>query len=153
MFDTHVDTMYVWVAVGAVSVAVFGVVTQLPTAAPPDGAAVATTIDEVATSPSGSVATRELTATEWTLTERQVGLRSGGGTVHETLLRPVVPAVSEPLTAVLDGRRPSTVFDSPAAFEAATAAARDGDSGWQAAPDRMTVRHVAWGGVDVTLVG
>ena len=153
MFETHVDTLYVWVAVGAVSVAVFGVVTQLPTAAPPDGAATVQTIDEVATSPPGSVATRELDAEEWSLTTRQVGLRSDGGTVHETLLRPIVPATNASLVAVLDGVRPSTVFEDGAAFANATDRATTNGTRWRPAPDRMTVRRVAWGGVDVTLVG
>ena len=153
MFDTNVETAYVWVAVGAVSVAVLGVVTQLPTTAPPDGAAAATTIDEVATGPPGSVATRELHATEWSLTGRQLGLRSEGGTVHETLLQPVVPAVNASLVAVLAGERPSTVFDSPSAFRRATETASSDREQWRPAPDRLTARHVAWGGVDVTLVG
>ena len=153
MFDTHVDTMYVWVAVGAVSVAVFGIVAQSPTTAPPDGAGVATTIDEVATSPPGSVTTRELSAAEWSVTARQVGLRSETGTVHETLSQSVVPAVEGPLVAVLDGTDPSDVFDSPAAFRRATESAQAARERWRPAPDHMTVRHVAWGGVDVTLVG
>ena len=153
MFDTNVDTVSVWVAVGAVSVAVLGVVTQLPTSAPPDAAAAATTIDEVATGPPGSVATRELHATEWSLTDRQLGLRSRGGTVHETLLHPVVPAVNASLAAVLDGKRPSSVFDSPDAFSRATERATTEREQWRAAPDRLTARHVVWGGVDVTLVG
>ncbi|MDS0281149.1 DUF7283 family protein [Haloarcula onubensis] len=153
MFDTHVDTAYVWVAVGVVSVAVLGVVTQLPASAPPDAAAAATTIDEVATGPPGSVATRDLHAAEWSLTGRQLGLRASGGTAHETLLQPVVPAVDEALAAVLDGERPSAAFGSPGAFRRATErAATDGDQ-WRPAPDRLTARHVAWGGVDVTLVG
>ncbi|MBX0286099.1 hypothetical protein EGH22_07155 [Halomicroarcula sp. F28] len=153
MFDTNVDTVSVWVAVGAVSVAVLGVITQLPTSAPPDAAAAATTIDEVATGPPGSVATRELHATEWSLAGRQLGLRSAGGTVHETLLHQVVPAVNPSLAAVLDGERPSSVFDSPDAFRRASERARTEREQWRAAPDRLTARHVAWGGVDVTLVG
>ena len=153
MFDTHVDTMYVWVAVGVVSVAVLGVVAQLPATAPPDGAAVATTIDEVATSPPGSVASRELTAAEWSLTDRRIGLRSESGSVHETLVRPVVPAVSGPLAAVLDGTAPSAVFDSSAAFNRSIDSARTDRGEWRTAPDRLTVRRVAWGGTDVTLVG
>jgi len=153
MFDTNVDTVSVWVAVGAVSVAVLGVVTQLPTSAPPDSAAAATTIDEVSTGPPGSVATRELHASEWSLTGRQLGLRSSGGTVHETLLYPVVPAVNNSLGAVLGGERPSAVFDSPAAFRRATDRATTDRERWRPAPDRLTARHVAWGGVDVTLVG
>ena len=153
MFDTNVDTAYVWVTVGAVSIAVLGVVTQLPTSAPPDAAAAATTIDEVATSPPGSVATRELHATEWSLTERQLGLRSAGGIVHETLLRPVVPAVTASLAAVVDGERPSVLFDSPGAFRRATERAQTDRERWRPAPDRLTARHVVWKGVDVTLVG
>jgi len=153
MFDTNVDTLYVWVAVGAVSVAVFGIVTQLPTSAPPDGAAVAGTIDEVATSPPGSVAKRSLTAVEWSLRNGQFGLRSDGGTVHEPILNHVAPAVNGSLELVLESGRPSAVFDSPAAFERAVERARTGGTGWRPAPDRLTIRHVAWGGVDVTLVG
>ena len=153
MFDTTVDTLYVWVAVSAVSLAVFGVVLGLPTGAPPDAAEAATTIDEVATSPPGSVASRELRAEEWTLTNRRVGLRTDGGTTHQTLLRPVVPVVDGPLVPVLHGTEPASTFESPAAFERAATAAETTDSRWRPAPDSMTVRHVAWGGVDVTLVG
>jgi hypothetical protein len=153
MFDTHVDALYVWVAVGAMSVAVFAVVTQLPTAAPPDGAAAAETIDEVVTGPPGSVATRELDAEEWSLSGRRLGLRSDAGTVHETLLRRVVPVVNESLVSVLDDGSPSATFDSPSDFENATVAATTNNTRWRPAPDRLTVRHVAWGGVDVTLVG
>jgi len=153
MFDTNVDTVSVWVAVGMVSVAVLGVVAQLPTSAPPDGAATATMIDEVATSPPGSVATRELHATEWSLTERQLGLRSSGGTVHETLLQPVVPALTGRLVHVLDGDRPAAVFDSPGAFRRVTERAQTDREEWRPAPDRLTIKRVTWGGVDVTLVG
>jgi hypothetical protein len=151
MFDTQVDTLYVWVAVGAVSVAVFGIVTQLPTAQPPDGAAAATTIDEVATSPPGSVESRELDAEEWSLSRRQLGLRSDSATVRQTLLEPVVPATTDSLAAVLDGEDPEAVFDSTEAFRNATD--RTGGTDWRPAPETMTVRHVRWGGVDVTLVG
>ena len=153
MFGTNVDTAYVWVAVGTVSLAVLGVVTQLPTSAPPDCGAAAATVDEVATGPPGSVATHELHASEWSLTGRQLGLRSEGGTVHETLLRPVTPAVTDNLEAVLDGKRPSAVFDSPNGFRRAAETAGLDRQQWRPAPDRLTARHVALGGVDVTLVG
>lgn len=153
MFDTHVDTLYVWVALGAVSVAVFGVVASLPTSAPPDAAATAATVDEVATSPPGSVATRELTADEWSLSARQVGLRSDGGTAHATVLRPIVPVTGGRLSVVLDGHRPSRPFESSDAFRRATERAQSATAEWRPAPDRLTVRHVAWGGVDVVLVG
>ncbi|WP_135302164.1 DUF7283 family protein [Haloarcula amylovorans] len=156
MFETHTETLSVWVALAAVSAAVLGVVGELPSTAPPDAAATAATVDEVATSPPGSVATRELTAADdWMLTRRQVGLRSDGGTAHATFLRSVVPAIEGRLAAALDGRRPSRLFGSPSGFrravERAEAAATAGE--WRPAPERMTVRRVAWGGVDVTLVG
>lgn len=153
MFDTTVETLYIWVAVSAVSLAVFGVVLGLPAGAPPDAAAVATTIDEVVTSPPGSVATRSLDAEEWSLTNRRLGLRSEAGTAHQTLMRPVVPVVDGPLIPVLDGAAPAERFGSSAAFEQAVAAAGTTDTNWRPAPDRIRVRHVAWGGVDVTLVG
>jgi len=153
MFGTHVDTLWIWVAVSAVSLAVFGVVTGLPTSAPPNGAAVAATIDEVATGPPGAVATRRLNAREWSLGNRQLGLRSDGGTVHESVVYPVAPAISDPLTAVLAGDPPAERFDSPATFERAIRRARANGTVWRPAPHRLTVRHVAWGGVDVTLVG
>ena len=153
MFETNVDTVYVWVAVGAVSVAVFGVVTQLPSTGPPDGAGAAGTIDEVATGPPGAVASHDLKASEWALTTRQLGLRSEGGTVHETLLRPIVPALNGTLADVLDGTAPSSVFDSPDAFGNTTERATTNGTRWRPAPETMTARRVAWGGVDVTLVG
>ncbi|MBX0293472.1 DUF7283 family protein [Haloarcula nitratireducens] len=155
MLETHAETPFVWVALAAVSVAVLGVVVESPSTAPPDAAATAATVDEIATSPPGSVATRDLTATEWTLTSRQVGLRADGGTAHATFLRSVVPAVEGRLAAALDGRRPSELFGSPAGFRRAVERAETGTAAgeWRPAPERVTVRRVAWGGVDVTLVG
>ncbi|MBV0923666.1 hypothetical protein KTS45_05575 [Halomicroarcula limicola] len=155
MFETHAETLFVWVALAAVSVAVLGVVVGLPSTAPPDAAAIAATVDEVATSPPGSVATRGLTATEWRLTRRQVGLRTDGGTAHATFLRHAVPATEGRLAAALDGHRPSRLFGSPASFQRAIERAETGTAAgeWRPAPERVTVRRVAWGGVDVTLVG
>lgn len=153
MFDTNVDTLFVWVAVGAVSVAVLGVVTGLPTTAPPDADGLATTVDEVATSPPGSVESRHIAASEWSVRNRQLGLRADGGTTHATLLRPVVPALTGRLAAVLDGRDPASVFESPAAFRRATDSAGTTTERWRPAPDRVTIRRVAWGESDVTLVG
>lgn len=153
MFDAHIETLWVWVGVGVVSVVVLGVVTGLPSVAPPDGAGVATTIDEVATGPPGSVATRDIHADEWTVTKRRIGLRSDSGTLHETLLASIVPAFSEPLGQVLDGSPPDSVFASRRTFERTIEQAQTTESRWRPAPDRMTVRHIEWRGIDVTLVG
>ncbi|WP_254273711.1 DUF7283 family protein [Haloarcula marina] len=153
MFDTHVETLFVWAALGIASVAVFGVVAGLPTAAPPDAAALAATADEVATSPGGSAVTRDLSAEEWRLSANEVGLRNDGGTAHATFLTAIVPATGSDLRAVLDGRRPGTVFESSLAFEQACARAQTDGPGWRPAPNRATARRVVWGDVDVTLVG
>ena len=153
MFETNVDTLFVWVAVGAVSVAVLGVVTGLPTTAPTDADGLATTIDEVATSPPGSVERRNVAASEWSITSRQIGLRADGGTTHAALLRPVVPAVEGELATVLDGTNPHSRFDSPAAFRRALDRAATTESQWRPVPDTVTVRRVAWGGTNATLLG
>ncbi|WP_276271135.1 DUF7283 family protein [Haloarcula litorea] len=153
MFDTHAQTLFVWVALAAVGVAVLGTVVSMPTTAPPDASAAAATVDEVATSPPGSVAVRDVHADSWSLSDRQLGLRSDGGTSHATLLRPAVPALGGRLAAVARGRPPATAFRSVRGFERAVTHARERGVGWRPAPTRLTVRHVAWGGVDVTLVG
>jgi len=153
MFETHVDTLYLWVGLGTVSVAVLGVVVGLPTTAPPDAAGAAATIDEVTTSPAGSVEHRRLVADEWALDGRAIRLRNDGGTATARLIRAAVPARTEKLRTVLDGERPETVYDSPDAFRRDTHRARTADADWKPAPDRLTVRHVAWGGGDVTIVG
>ncbi|EMA19295.1 DUF7283 family protein [Haloarcula argentinensis] len=153
MFETHVDTLYLWVGLGIVSVAVLGVVVGLPTTAPPDATAAAATIDEVTTSPPGSVAHRRLVATEWAFDGREIRLRNDGGTATARLIRTAVPARTEQLQSVVDGTRPKAVYESPAAFHRDARQARTTDDGWRPAPDRVTVRHVAWGGTDVTIVG
>ncbi|EMA06822.1 hypothetical protein SAMN05443574_105252 [Haloarcula vallismortis] len=153
MFETHVDTLYLWIGLGTVSVAVLGVAIGLPTTAPPDATAAAATIDEVTTSPPGSVAHRRLVAEEWAFDGREIRLRNGGGTAAARLIRTAVPARTDRLQTVVDGERPKAVYESPGAFRLDTRQARTANDRWRPAPDRMTVRHVAWGGTDVTIVG
>ncbi|EMA33731.1 DUF7283 family protein [Haloarcula japonica] len=153
MFETHVDTLYLWVGLGTVSVAVLGVVVGLPTTAPPDATAAAATIDEITTSPPGSVGHRRLVATEWAFDGREIRLRNDGGTATAWLIRTAVPARTKQLQTVVDGERPKAVYESPDAFRRDIRRARTTDDGWRPAPDRVTVRHVAWGGTDVTIVG
>ncbi|GCF15009.1 hypothetical protein Harman_29440 [Haloarcula mannanilytica] len=153
MFETHVDTLYLWVGLGTVSIAVLGVVVGLPTTAPPDATGAAATIDEVTTSPAGSVTHRGLIAEEWILTNREIRLRNDGGTAIARLIRAVVPARTDQLRAVLDGKRPAGAYDTPDTFRRDIREVRNADTDWRPAPDQLTVRHVAWGGTDVTIVG
>lgn len=154
MFDVPVDATYVWFGVGAVSLAVFGVAVGLPSAAPPDAAAAADAVDAVAVGPPGAVDDHELQADRLRLGSARIALESDGGRAHATFAYPVTPAVSDDgLERVLDGDRPPSLFTSPAAFAETAAAARERNSDWRPAPDRLTARRITWGDVNVTLVG
>lgn len=155
MFDAPVDAWYVWLGVGAVSLAAFGVAAGLPTAAPPDATAAADAVDAVATSPPGSTTTHDLDATQLRVDRGRIGLRGPGGSAHAAVaFGPVTPAdTDDRLESVLDGRVPSAVFDGPDAMTAAAETAREDGTEWRRAPDELTVRRVAWEGIDVLLVG
>lgn len=155
MFDVPVDAAYVWFGVGVVSLATFGVALGLPSAAPPDAAAAARAVDAVAVGPSGATGTYALkTAERIRLGATRISLDGPGGRTHATFAYPVTPAVGdERLERVLAGDRPATTFDSSSTFAAAVDAANARDPDWRPAPDRLTVRRVTWGDVNVTLVG
>ncbi|MFB6223220.1 MAG: hypothetical protein ABEH86_06055 [Haloarcula sp.] len=153
MFETHVDVLYLWIGLGTVSIAVLGVVVGLPTTVPPDATEVAATVDEVTTSPVGSVVHRRLVAEEWSFNGQAIRLRNDAGTATARLIQTVVPVRTDQLRAVLSGELPETVYDSPDAFRRDIRQNRNANATWRPAPNRLTVRHVAWGGTDVTLVG
>ena len=153
MFGPPIDAMYVWLGVSIVSAVALGIVAGLPTTAPPSPGPVAATIDEVATSPPGSVAHRSLAAGSWRLDGRQLGLRNTAGSTAATLLKPAIRASTDTFQRLLAGERPSDVYESPAAFERAVSLARDDTAAWTTAPEQITVRRVRWRSVDVTLVG
>lgn len=155
MEEGIVDAWYCWGGVALASLAVFGVVLGLPTGAGPDAAAVAETVDGVASSDHEARATRPLRATAIRLGPHRIALRSDAGTDHASFAYgPVTPALTDPrLQQVLDGAAPERVFRSRRAFVAAVRDARTDTATWRAAPDRLTVRRVTWEGIDVTLVG
>lgn len=154
MFDVPVDATYVWFGVGAVSVAVFGVTVGLPGTAPPDATAAANAVDGVAVGPSGSTTAHALTAARLRLGTSRIGLENSAGRAHATFAYPITPAITNSsLQQLLVGNRPSSVFDSPAAFAHATETAAEREREWRPAPDTLTARRVAWGDVNVTLVG
>lgn len=155
MFDVPVDATYVWFGVGAVSLAMFGVAVELPSAAPPDAAGAARAVDSVSVGPTGATGTHALQRTDRIrLGSTRIALDGPGGRAHATFAYPVTPAVAdERLESVLAGDRPSSAFDSPGTFADSVAAAGERESDWRPAPDRLTVRRASWGDVDVTLVG
>lgn len=156
MFDTPIDAWYAWLGLSVASFAVFGVATALPTAPAPDAAAVAGTIDRIATADYDATASRDLDATAVRLGPRRIGLRNDAGAAHATLAYPVVPVRDDTrLARVLRGSSPNAAFPSTAAFERAVEAARDRgrEPRWRPADGRLTVRRLVDDGVDVTLVG
>jgi hypothetical protein len=157
MFDTAVESTYVWLALAIVGAGILGLTLRVPTAPPPDATAVARTVDSVASSPHEATARHSLDVREIRLGSHRVGVRSSGGDAHATFAYgPVVPASggdSDRLREVLRGIPPDRVFRSAATFERVLERSRTSDSKWQPAPERLVVRRVTWRGVDATLVG
>lgn len=155
MFDTPLDAWYVYAGVAAVSCAALGVALGLPTAVPPDAAAVAETVDRVASTPHAARASHALEADTVRLRRGGIALRGPGGIARATFAYgPVTPVGDQSrLRRVLAGHAPNAVFETPAAFRRAVLAARERPPGWRPAGSRLVVRTLGWGGLDVTLVG
>jgi len=154
MFDAPVDGLVLWLGLSAISLSVAGIALSLPAGTAPDPTAVARTIDEVATSEHRVTATVRTRADAIRLRLARVSLRTEGGVGRAPLVAAEpVPAWNGSLRAILDGRRPSTVYRSEAAFGRAVRRARASAGRWRTAPDRLRVRRVTWGEVDATLVG
>ena len=162
MFETNLDATYAWLGLALVSVATAGVAAALPASPPPDASGVAHSIDSVADGDRPATAEHGLAADRIRLTPRSIALDGDGKTaqaaIHAPRVTPVSPGGSRPATdgrlrRVLNGVPPDAAFDDPDAFAAAASQARASDHEWRAAPDRVTVRRVHYGGVRVTLVG
>lgn len=154
MYDAPLDAWYVWLGVSAVSLAVAGVVFSFPAHAPPDAWAVADGIDAIAARPGQGTATVPVDATLLKLGSGQISLRGPGGVSHATLAYgPVTPVGDGRLRAVLAGKPPQDVFETPAEFGRAVRNYRGMEPTWRPAPERLRVRRVSWGDVDATLVG
>jgi hypothetical protein len=157
MYDTAVESTYVWLALAVVSAGVLGFALRVPTAPPPDATAVARTVDSVAASPHEATARHPLDARQLRLGSHRVGLRGPGGDAHATFAYgPVVPAAGgdgDRLSAVLRGVPPERAFPSRSSFARALNRSQTRDASWQSAPERLVVRRVTWGEVDATLVG
>jgi hypothetical protein len=154
MLDVPVESTYVWIGLTVVGLAVMGLALRVPTAPPPDATAAARTVDSVASSPYEATGRQPIDAEAIRLGSERVGLRTDGGTAHAAFAYDtVVPAFGPDLSAVLRGRQPSDVFSDRAAFAAAIADARTHDPRWRPALERLLVRRVVWGEINVTLAG
>lgn len=154
MLDPPIDTWYVWLGLGVVSVSVAGLALALPTTASQTATPVADAVDSVASSPHDARTTVDVPADKIRIRPSSVALRSDGGTAHaELAFGPVTPVADRKLRRVLDGEQPDTVFSNRSAFETAVQTAQNRTGTWQEAPDRLIVTRVTWGDVDATLVG
>lgn len=159
MFDTAVESTYVWLGLTVVSAGIFGLALEVPTAPPPDATPVARTVDSVAASPHEATASQPLEARQIRLGSQRVGLRGPGGDAHASFAYgPVVPVLDtggdrDRLRTILRGVPPSRVFPRPGRFERVLERSQTHDPAWQPAPESLTVRRVSWGDVNATLVG
>lgn len=156
MFDTPADAPPLLVALSLVSTALAGVAFAATPPPVPSAAPLAGTVDAVAAADTAGTEAQRVDAEAVRLTPHEVGVRNGGGgTAHaQFAYGPVVPVTEDTrLWRVLHGTPPSVVFDSPTAYRAATRHAVDREHRWRHSVSRLTVRRVAWRGVDVTLVG
>ncbi len=154
MFDAPMDGFVVWASLSVVSLAVAGVALSLAGPAPPDAAAVADAIDEIASSQHQVADTVRIRARMIRIATSQISLRGPGGTTHASLVAGAVTPVEDgTLRLVLDGATPERVFESRESFTRALTRARGQWGDWQPAPDRLRIRRVSWRGIDATLVG
>ena len=162
MFETNLDATYAWLGLALVSVATAGIAAALPASPPPDASGVAHTSDSVGARDHPATAEHGLAADRLRLTPRSIALDGGGeparAAIHAPRVTPVSPGGNQSSTEgrlrrVLNGAPPDAVFDEPDALAAAASRARASDHEWRTAPDRITVRQVHYGGIDVTLVG
>lgn len=154
MFDTPIDAWYAWIGLAIVSVALLAVVLTLARPPPPSPARLANAVDGVASSPYEARRRIDIAVESISVRTHAIGVRTPGGTAVATLAYgPVVPVEAGPLRAVLTGRPPEAVFESPGAFADALAAARDRVGGWRTAPPTLRVARVTWGDDSATLVG
>ncbi|WP_415380820.1 hypothetical protein [Halosimplex sp. TS25] len=157
MFDTAVESTYVWLALAVVGAGVLGLALRVPTAPPPDATGVARTVDSVASSPHEATGSHPVDARQMQLGSHRLSLRGPGGDAHASFAYgPVVPATGgdgDRLGAVLQGVPPGRAFASKQRFERALDRSRTRDPSWQPAPERLVVRRVTWGEVNATLVG
>ncbi|QCJ47567.1 MULTISPECIES: DUF7283 family protein [Haloprofundus] len=155
MFDAPVDTWYTWLGLALACVAMVGTALSFPTAAAPDAAGVADTVDAVAASEYATTAEHPLDAAAIRVGPHRVSLRNDGGTTHAAFaFGPVTPVrPGSRLETVLYGGAPEEVFDSRRAFVQALVEARTAEPTWRTVDRTLVVRGVEWGERDVTLVG
>ncbi len=153
MLDPNVDAAAVWLGLALASLAVAGVVTELPRPTAPRADSLARTVDTAAGTDHAATTAHPVAADAVRIGPRHVAVRGPGGTDHARLaygpVTPVRPGTA--LCRVARGVPPDEAFASPATFEMAVYDARERDPTWTET-DRVVARTLAWGEDSVTLV-
>jgi hypothetical protein len=154
MFDVPMDGLIGWLGLATVSFAVAGVALSLPSTTPPDAGALASSIDQVSTSPHEVATSVRLRADAVRVRSAQVSVRKDGVVTHADLVAGgALWTEDDRLRGVLAGKAPDAVFEDSVAFGRAIDGAAARPVRWRSVPDPIRVRRVTWGGVDVTIVG
>ncbi|MFB6153913.1 MAG: hypothetical protein ABEJ27_06640 [Halodesulfurarchaeum sp.] len=155
MFGVPTDAAPIWIGLLLASAGMFGVISGVPTAAPPSADRVAATIDQVAARDITASGTVGIHATEIKLGTERVALRGPGGTAHASpAFGPVTPVSADSrLSKVLHGAAPGSVYVLPRHFRNDLERARKREPTWKAAPSTLHVRRVSYGEVTCVLVG
>lgn len=153
MLDPNVDAAVVWLGLALASLAVAGVVAELPRPTAPEADPLARTVDTAAATDHAATAAHPVSGEAVRIGPRRVAVRGPGGTDHETLsYGPVTPVRPDTdLCRIARGAPPSSAFASKWDFATAAREARTTAPTW-VETDRVVARTVVWGEVDVTLV-
>jgi len=154
VFDPPIDAIPTWLGVAVLSIVALGVALSFPTAPPADASAAAAAVDSVAASEGAASAFHPVGVERVRLAREGLALEGPRGEATAGYaFGPVTPVPDgTALYRVLAGTAPDAVFDSPAALALAVEAAR-ARAPVRAETERLRIRHVRWGEVDVTLVG
>jgi len=157
--ESPADAWYVWLATALVSVAIAGLVLQLPSQPPPDAAKAAETVDRVVASEYSAAGTYRHDADEVRFGPERIALRNDGGTDRATVgygrlvhVRAVQNAtVREALRDLLYQRRPATETIRPH-LERVAASLDDETGQWYPAGGTFRARTVSFDDRVVVLV-
>jgi len=152
MLGPPIDAWYVWLGASLVSLIVLGVAVTAVPDPPSEAPAAAETVDAVAASEPPASGRHPIDADRVRVGAYRLTIESEETRTVPVRYGPVTPAQRDtPLRAVALGTPPSARFESPAAFAAAAAEARETERLIEPAGD-LVARTVAWNDVRVTLV-
>jgi len=153
MLGPPVDAWYLWIGLAAASLALVGVALSLPPEPPSTAESAAETIEEVGAARPPASGEHPIDAQRVRVGPHRLTIE-GESTDTATLDHGrMVPAPrGTPLRRVAVGASPADAFSDADAFAAAVEERRDRERILEPVGDRLTARHVRYGGTDAILV-